>query len=82
MEKINVEQVVREIMEYTRPDVDFDKEKDLISGGVLESIDIVEIVAQIEDRLGVTIMTSELVEENFKSYESVVFLVRKVMGAE
>lgn len=38
-----------EILSEIRPDVDFEHETDLVERGILESLDIVTIVAEIMD---------------------------------
>ena len=52
----------------------------MISDGLLESLDVVEIVAQVEDGLKIVIPTSELTEENFNSPEGLKKFVLKDTG--
>ena len=40
------------ILKEIRPDVDFANEQDLIGSGILDSLDIMEIVAEIGDAFG------------------------------
>ena len=69
---------IEELLRGIRPDIDFANEEHLISNGLLESIDIVEIVVQVEDQLGITIPSAELKEENFESMESITALVERL----
>ena len=72
---------VVEILSYIRPDVDFETETQLITNGVLESVDILSIVAELSDEFDVTIRPKDLVPENFNSVDAMVEML-KGLGAE
>ena len=72
---------VVEILSDIRPDVDFETETQLITNGVLESFDILSIVAELSDEFDVTIRPKDLVPENFKSVDAMVEML-KGLGAE
>ncbi len=44
-----------DLLKEIRPDVDFAAEQNLIDGGVLDSLDIMEIVAEMSDVFGITL---------------------------
>ena len=46
---------VMDILMDLRPDVDFENEKKLIGDGILESFDIMSLVAELEDEFDVKI---------------------------
>ena len=69
MEQIKLK--IKEIMESIRPDIDFENETNLIVDGLLESIDIVEIVMQIESEWNIVVAPSDLTEENFSSCKKI-----------
>ena len=73
---------LRAILEEIRPDVDFDTEKELIDGGVLESMDIVAIVGEIKEAFDVTIGIEQLTPENFNSEEAILELIEQLMEEE
>lgn len=78
---MNMEQIklkIKEIMESIRPDIDFENETNLIVDGLLESIDIVEIVMQIESEWNIVVAPSDLTEENFSSGNAIAELVKKL----
>ena len=52
------------------PDVDFETCDNLIDGKILDSIDIVTLVAEIGDAFDVEIPAEELTQENFNSAEA------------
>ena len=72
---------VVEILSDIRPDVDFETETQLITNCVLESFDILSIVAELSDEFDVTIRPKDLVPENFNSVDAMVEML-KGLGAE
>ena len=66
------------ILKDLHPDIDFETEDALIDGGILDSFDIVTIVAEIDDALGVQIPAEALLPENFNSAKALSALVRRL----
>ena len=56
-----------ELLEEIRPDLDFENCENLIDGHHLNSLDIISIVAEVEDAFDVTIPTVEVIPHNFNS---------------
>lgn len=69
---------VMNILMDLRPDVDFENEKKLIGDGILESFDIMSLVAELEDEFDVTIKPKDLVAENFNSVDDMVAMLQKL----
>lgn len=67
-----------EILEELRPEVDFENETALITDGILDSFDIVSLVAQINSEFDVTIGVDELEPENFDSVDAMLELIKKL----
>ncbi len=67
-----------EVLENLRPDVDFETETALVTGGVLDSFDIVGLVAELNDTFDIEIGPSDLVPENFNSAAAIWALVEKL----
>ena len=65
------------ILSGVRPDVDFANEKQLVSDGILDSFDIVALVADINDAFGVDVGVTDLMPENFDSAEAVYELIQR-----
>ena len=57
------------------PDVDFESETNLIDNKILDSFDIVSLIADINDELDVAITADKIVPENFNSLEALTKLV-------
>ena len=67
-----------EILEELRPDIDFKEEKELVTGGLLDSVDIISLVASLSDEFDVKIKPAHLIPENFDSAEAIWALIEKL----
>lgn len=63
------------ILQELHPDVDFSREENLIGDGILDSFDIVTLVAEIDMDYGVAIPPEELTPENFASVPALQDLI-------
>ncbi|MFR5602046.1 MAG: acyl carrier protein [Lachnospiraceae bacterium] len=66
------------ILEGLHPDVDFESCDTLIDDGILDSFDIVSIIAEISQEFDVKIGAEQIVPENFNSAEALWELVKKL----
>lgn len=71
---------IKEILMDICPEVDFEKETKLISDGILASLDIVSIVAELGDEFDITIGPKDLIAENFNSLDAITALVKRLAG--
>ena len=67
-----------EILTELHPDMDFATAEDLIDDGVLDSLDIVSLVAEIDSEFGITIPAEEIVPENFNSARALYELITRL----
>lgn len=67
-----------EILSELRPDVDFENETALITDGVLDSFDIVALVAELNDAFDIEIKPNNLVPENFNSVNAMIALIEQL----
>ncbi len=67
-----------EILNELHPDVDFETANDLIDGKILDSFDIVTLVAEIDSEFDVAIPAEELIPENFNSAEALYELIMRL----
>lgn len=70
------------ILKDLHPDVDFENCDTLIDDGILDSFDIVTIIAEISDTFDVKIGAEQIVPENFNSAEALWELVRRLEDDE
>lgn len=69
-----------EILSEIRPDVDFEKENALIDDAILDSLNIMEIIAEVSDEFDVTFSPADIVPENFNSAKSLWEKIQNLMG--
>ena len=62
------------------PNVDFRKEKALVDDGLIDSFEIVSIVAEIMDHFEVELDVDDLMPENFNSVEAMMQLIEERRG--
>lgn len=67
------------ILEGLHPDVDFETCDTLIDDKILDSFDIVSLIAEINDTFDVAISAEEIVPENFNSAEAIWDLVERLL---
>ncbi len=68
------------LLQEIRPDVEFEKEKKLIDGGVLDSFDIISIVQEMNETFDIEIEVEELEPHNFNSIEAMMELIQKLQA--
>lgn len=68
------------ILQELHPEVDFRTATALIEGGILDSFDIVTLVAELEDQFGVQVSAGDLIPENFNSAAGICALIRRLQG--
>ena len=67
-----------EILNDMHPEVDFENTDDLIDGKILDSIDIISLVAEISDVFGVDIPAEEIVARNFNSARALWDMIQRL----
>jgi len=66
------------ILQDMHPEVDYETHQTLVDDKILDSFDIITLVAEINDVLDVAIPAEELVPENFNSYAALSTLVERL----
>ena len=67
-----------EVLKRVKPGVDFENNHNLIDEEVLDSFDIVSIVAAINEEFDIQITAKDIVPENFNSIEEMYALIEKL----
>ena len=73
---------ILEILTSVRSDIDFEKETKLMDDGILDSFDIVSIVAELCEEYDITITVDMLEPENFNSAEAMLALVESILDED
>ncbi len=69
---------VLEVLNGLRPEIDHEDITDYIEEGLLDSLDIIYLVAELEKKLGISINGEEIVPENFRNFKSIQKLITKI----
>lgn len=67
-----------EILKSVRSDIDYTKEKALVSGSVFDSFDLVSLVTELKDAYDIEISVDDFIPENFDSAEKIAELVERL----
>ena len=65
------------ILREMRPDVDFEKETDLVERRVLDSLTIVMLVGDLQDAFDIEISPLDIVPENFQSADAIYAMITR-----
>ena len=71
-----------DILQEFEPGVDFEHCTDLIDGKILNSLEILSLVAEIEDLFDITIPTVEIVPDNFNSVQAMWNMICRLQEEE
>jgi len=69
-----------EILQEMHPEVDYLTHTALIDDKIIDSFDVITLVAEINDRMDVSIPPEEIIPENFNSYATLKALIEKLEG--
>lgn len=71
-----------EILQELHPEVDFETADNLVDGKIIDSFDIVSIIAEIGDRFDVVVSAEYIVPENFNSAKAMYAMIQKIEDEE
>jgi len=66
-----------EILKEIRPEFDFAASSDFIADGMLDSFDMMTLVATLDKTYGISIQGTDIVPENFKNLQTIGALLRQ-----
>ena len=72
----NKEKLVKILMDIN-PDIDYEKEISLVDDGLFDSLEVMTIVTEIEDRFHIDIDPDDVIAENFNSVEKILKIIKK-----
>ncbi len=68
-----------EILEEIRDDVDFENTKDLVDGKHIDSLNVLQIIAEVNDEFDIQVPAEEIIPKNFNSIESMWAMIQRLM---
>ena len=63
-----------------RDDVDFAGENGLVDEGIIDSLDLTQIIAALDEAFDIHIPAGDIEPENFNSAQAMLAMVRRVQG--
>jgi acyl carrier protein len=69
---------ILEVLQEIRPEYDFENSDDFIEDGLLDSFDLVRLVAELDEIYTISIDGEDILPENFSSIENIINLIQKI----
>jgi acyl carrier protein len=66
-----------ELLKEIRPEFDFTTSNDFMANGMLDSFDMVTLVASLDKTFGISIQGTDIIPENFQNIETIKALLRR-----
>lgn len=79
METEEVKESILDILQELHEDVDFENEEQLVDDKILDSFDLVTLLAELGEEFDVEITAKDFVTENFNSVERLTNMVIRLM---
>ena len=67
-----------EILQDLHPDVDFETEEHLVDDKILDSFDIVSLIAAINENFDIAVTAKDILPENFNSARALYALIQRL----
>lgn len=67
-----------QVLKRVKPEVDFEQNEHLIDEELLDSFDIISIVAAIDEEYDIQITASDVIPENFNSAKALYALIERL----
>lgn len=75
-----MEEKIIEILREVNEDIPGYEGDNLFDAGLLDSLQAVDLVADLEDEFDIDIDAKYVIEENFKTKDAIIALVKKILG--
>ena len=79
---MEITQEVLKVLQEVKPGFDFVGQSDWVDSGSLDSFDVIQIVAELNEAFDIDIPVEAIVPENFNSLETVETLVASLLEDE
>jgi acyl carrier protein len=68
---------ILEILKEIRPEFDFAASNDFMADGLLDSFDMITLVAALDKNFGISIQGTDIIPENFTNIQTIEGLLRQ-----
>lgn len=79
MDEQEIRQGVLEVLQEMHEDIDYENEEALVDGKILDSFDLVTLVAELGEQFDVDITAKDFIPENFNSVERLVRMIVRLL---
>ena len=79
MDTEEIRESILDMLQELHEDVDFENEEQLVDNKVLDSFDLVTLVAELGEEFDVEITAKDFVTENFNSVDRLTNMVARLM---
>lgn len=69
---------LKRILEGIKEQVDYEKETELLTAGILDSVELVELIAAIEEKFQVEVPLDDMTPENFDSITAIWDMIQRL----
>ncbi|MBQ8857822.1 MAG: acyl carrier protein [Lachnospiraceae bacterium] len=67
-----------DILKEMNDTIDYESEKALIDGEIIDSLDLMELISEMEEAFDITIEMEDIIPENFNSAEAMWELITRL----
>ena len=71
-------EIILDILQEMHEDIDYEKEKALVTDKILDSFDLVSLVSELTDAFDIEITEKDYVEEKFNSQDTQQTMVKRL----
>ena len=71
---IEIINILKKINEY----IDWENEKEILTKGMIDSVELLEVITELESEYNIEIDIDEISPENFDSVDSIVAMVERI----
>jgi acyl carrier protein len=69
---------VLEILEEIKPGTDFENDTDLTGHGILDSLSIITLTMELNERFGIEITPLDIVPDNFRTVDAITEMTNRL----
>lgn len=69
---------IKAILQEIKDTIDYEKERGLLTNGVMDSVELVELVTKLEEEYGIEIPLEEISPENFDSADAILRMTERL----
>ena len=78
---MNLETRILDLLRSVRPEADFPSSQDFVGDGLLDSFDLVTLVAEIDRAFSLSVPGTDILPENFRNLAAIADLLRRLGAA-